>query len=843
MGQAKTKSSVVNDEPLRMPSSRDEEGIPLRNGKVRVEAREIDSDRCQLEATDKCCSSWCTEAVLLRNPCDAVESSYGEECRKSFGNKMLLVGMSNCLMRFFSLVFRHRAAQKSGVPGLGINMGHFTSKILIAVLTLQFSMDFSFIGLSFLSKKVIGQWSELIAAAILNTLFFFDSIAFVINPFCLIPVRVNSGFNTDVRSYLGEDPCGLGIIVSVILINVYFNAIFRIRLWISFWFQLGNVLVFVVGDLVYLLVHSTSFELSHAMFAIFATSMSIIGLWLSERRDRQLFLHYQESEHNLSSLVGHIVNRQRHPGSSKLEDLLDMLLSVEMLARIGGRHDCGVSKRIHDMREIVDLSQRCVSIVMSGDLFVSHLGINPELNDDLRCFILDQQGEHIAMLTTPQSEAKPGPLDRRQGSSEHRPPKKVLRGSRTGDTGRRPSTDSAPPAIEVPPAVHEPKFKFPAALDFVGRDATKNVLTVEAEMDNPLLSQMGFALLKQMGSLDILGCPDEVALTFLQRIEKLYFPTNPYHNATHASSVAHHSLTFFNILEASNRIPSISKDLSKIGLWIAALAHDVNHPAKSNAYLINSQHSLATVYNDIHVLENFHCAVTFQTLQGPKCNVFENLSKTQYAYVRGLIVDLILATDMKEHFDIMARFRVAHANSTLTDVDSLLTLKVVIKAADIGHSIFKWDDHLDWSVRVVAEFYAQGDEEGMRHMEKSPLCDRSKLSDLGESQAGFLHFVVQPLYEELALICEAPAMQQLVRTIQQNVEKWKTLDAAAQKDIEERVAIWQLQTDEGETNRPGSRTRLAFLPLFQSSNTRNLGEISSSTSTVSRCPAAVTHPP
>lgn len=45
---------------------------------------------------------------------------------------------------------------------------------------------------------------------------------------------------------------------------------------------------------------------------------------------------------------------------------------------------------------------------------------------------------------------------------------------------------------------------------------------------------------------------------------------------------------------------------------IAAIAHDIDHPGRSSAYLCNSDNSLALLYNDQCVLESHHSATTFR---------------------------------------------------------------------------------------------------------------------------------------------------------------------------------------------------------------------------------------
>lgn len=52
----------------------------------------------------------------------------------------------------------------------------------------------------------------------------------------------------------------------------------------------------------------------------------------------------------------------------------------------------------------------------------------------------------------------------------------------------------------------------------------------------------------------------------------------------------------------------------EVVICIAALGHDVGHPGLNNAFLVSTNQSLALVYNDNAVLENFHAYKTFKTL-------------------------------------------------------------------------------------------------------------------------------------------------------------------------------------------------------------------------------------
>jgi len=52
-----------------------------------------------------------------------------------------------------------------------------------------------------------------------------------------------------------------------------------------------------------------------------------------------------------------------------------------------------------------------------------------------------------------------------------------------------------------------------------------------------------------------------------------------------------------------------------LSLVIAALLHDYDHPGVTNAFLINSKHPLAMLYNDISVLESHHVAAALTAMQ------------------------------------------------------------------------------------------------------------------------------------------------------------------------------------------------------------------------------------
>eukprot|EP01071_Lankesteria_metandrocarpae_P004065 Lankesteria_metandrocarpae@DN3349_c0_g1_i1.p1 len=275
-----------------------------------------------------------------------------------------------------------------------------------------------------------------------------------------------------------------------------------------------------------------------------------------------------------------------------------------------------------------------------------------------------------------------------------------------------------------------------------------NLLNLSAENSNILL-EIGMAILtKNTQDLDI---DIFILKNLIFNIQKRYFD-NPYHNATHGATVAHTS-------RALCRMAGVDKSecfssVDEVTFVLSALGHDMGHPGRNNAYLVACVHPLALLYNDTSVLENFHSALLFMLLSQPDLNVYQNITPEAFQQHRSRIIELILATDMKQHFEGVTKFRVRRASPEFDYVknpdDMWLMLKMCLKAGDLSHGALEWLQHTEWSFRVVEEFYKQGDEEASLGLPKSPLCDRATHKDLAKSQRGFLEFVVIPLFTELS---------------------------------------------------------------------------------------------
>lgn len=112
----------------------------------------------------------------------------------------------------------------------------------------------------------------------------------------------------------------------------------------------------------------------------------------------------------------------------------------------------------------------------------------------------------------------------------------------------------------------------------------------------------------------------------------------------------------------------------------------------------------------------------------PDCNVFSSFSKGDSSAARKLIIACVLGTDMSKHFNKLADFKtlVEDIPEEPNDAERSLILTTAVHCADISNPIKPLDLYVKWSVRVMAEFWDQGDAEKENGLPVSAFMDRSK---------------------------------------------------------------------------------------------------------------------
>lgn len=283
---------------------------------------------------------------------------------------------------------------------------------------------------------------------------------------------------------------------------------------------------------------------------------------------------------------------------------------------------------------------------------------------------------------------------------------------------------------------------------------------------------VGKYTVKMYGLDDLYKISDEVLDRFLQELESKYLD-NPYHNSTHGADV----MCSFCFFLTKSRLSDSMTTLEWLSGIVASLGHDVGHPGKNNRFLIMTSNETAIQYNDISVLEMMHSSIIFQIISNPDCNIFSSLNLEKFMTVRKLVIDMVLATDMSKHFDLLSFMRTKYnENSDFNNKDIRADMfRLCIKSADVGHAAKNIELHEKWCYLVIEEFFSQGDEEKKRGLPVSMYCDRDT-TNIAKSQAGFIKNIVLSLFTTLNFILASDEIETVcINQLRQNEAYWESL--------------------------------------------------------------------
>ncbi|XP_062418927.1 cGMP-inhibited 3',5'-cyclic phosphodiesterase 3A-like isoform X1 [Pungitius pungitius] len=315
-----------------------------------------------------------------------------------------------------------------------------------------------------------------------------------------------------------------------------------------------------------------------------------------------------------------------------------------------------------------------------------------------------------------------------------------------------------------------------------------------------ILSQVSYRLFEDTGLFETFKIPVKEFMNYFHALENGYRDI-PYHNRVHATDVLH--AVWYLTTQAVPGLPSLIADhgsasdsdsdsgithshmgflvsktytvsedgygclsglipaLELMALYVAAAMHDYDHPGRTNAFLVATSAPQAVLYNDRSVLENHHAASAWNLFMSrPEYNFLVNLNHGEFKRFRFLVIEAILATDLKKHFDFLAEFNAKVGDDPSTGIDwsnendRLLVCQMCIKLADINGPLKCKDLHLQWTEGIVNEFYEQGDEESSQGLPISPFMDRAA-PQLAKLQESFITHIVGPLcnsYNSASLI-------------------------------------------------------------------------------------------
>ena len=316
-----------------------------------------------------------------------------------------------------------------------------------------------------------------------------------------------------------------------------------------------------------------------------------------------------------------------------------------------------------------------------------------------------------------------------------------------------------------------------------------------------VLSYVVVAIMRRRNLLARLRIVEDVFLRFIYGVDALYPAQNLYHHSRHAADV---TATVDFMLEHGFAESCNLSDLDVFAALLAAVAHDLDHQGVNNAHLVTTGHALSLLYNDQSVQEMHHCATLFKLLQRPAMNVLMSMGKEERCKVREIVVSAILGTDMMKHSAKFKRFRdwrrlnvpygvsgtpvspvsksraVRRVSGSLIpenpDEVKLMLIEMLVHAADLSNPAKPLSIAAAWGLMVTDEFFRQGDIERDMGLMVPPLFDRHAESDearvRGKAQAGFISFVVKPLFDEI-LPCMRPEVASPVRDgLERNEAFW-----------------------------------------------------------------------
>ncbi|XP_056016562.1 cGMP-inhibited 3',5'-cyclic phosphodiesterase 3A-like isoform X16 [Ostrea edulis] len=315
------------------------------------------------------------------------------------------------------------------------------------------------------------------------------------------------------------------------------------------------------------------------------------------------------------------------------------------------------------------------------------------------------------------------------------------------------------------------------------------------QCSDTILSKVGYKLFLEVGLFETFRIPVTPFLQYFHALEQGY-RDKPYHNRIHATDVLHgvyylttQPIPGFTQVNTSNMFSRngsssdsdvdnaercltnransfVSEDYGIMGgnfpalelmaLYTAAAMHDFDHPGRTNAFLVATNAKEAVLYNDRSVLENHHAAQAWSLFMKEPVlyNFLCGLEAAEFKRFRFLVIENILATDLKRHFEILAEFN-AKVNDEdavgldwTSETDRLLMMQMVIKLADINGPAKRHELHVHWTERISEEFYEQGDEEARLGMPISPYMDR-RIPQLSKLQETFINHLVGPLCNAL----------------------------------------------------------------------------------------------
>jgi len=257
---------------------------------------------------------------------------------------------------------------------------------------------------------------------------------------------------------------------------------------------------------------------------------------------------------------------------------------------------------------------------------------------------------------------------------------------------------------------------------------------------------------------------------FLLNVREHYF-ANSYHNFRHAFDVAQTAFCFIEEKELRRKLEPI--DI--LVLLLSCICHDIEHGGFNNAYLANTGSELALIHNDISILENHHCYVTFKLLQHPKLNILAHATTHDQKTIRKRVINCILHTDMALHATYHMPILEQHLESgsfTISDETSrTLFVDLLAHLCDLSNVARPFLVSKNWCDRVTEEFFNQGELERLQGFPVRPNMDHTNTT-VAHNMVSFID-ILETYFKAFAVL--VPEISDFIKIAFDNKREWEKM--------------------------------------------------------------------
>jgi GAF domain-containing protein len=280
--------------------------------------------------------------------------------------------------------------------------------------------------------------------------------------------------------------------------------------------------------------------------------------------------------------------------------------------------------------------------------------------------------------------------------------------------------------------------------------------------------------------------------SFLYEVRQTY-NTVPYHNWNHAIDAT--QFLAYELFYGNLQTQLTASEI--LIMFAACLCHDANHDGFSTAYNAKAEIPLGILFNDQSVLETHHCTIAISVITKESANIFQAFDDKAMNEVWPIFLQLILATDMYRHFDIIEEFqRILDSKRKWTEnpKDRLTMMQVLIKTADLSTATRAFVTADKFSLNVCEEFFRQGQLDKVTgFLYEFGYSDRDHLLK-ERSQIPFYKEVCLPLFELLGR--GVSTLGTFSQHLKLNISKWE--EKEAKRIEEERKRAAELAAEEEE---------------------------------------------